>query len=726
MQRAGIDLGEETYYGPSWFTSNVLENPGFEPIESGRAIDVTSPTSTTFCDDSNAYLFPSDFYDGATFEVVYSSNASNVGSIGKITGYDPTGQGCSNGNPKWTYSADFAIQPDDIVVTHTTGTLSSVAQGCSSSPACGPAALWWFGDDPQWSTSIDQEPKGDGVQSLQLMLDGASHKVDYYFDPIVAQGHSNFLINGRWKFNIFSKAVQATAASCTAKLRRTGGTAYFTHTWTPHSNWKETAISFEGADTLSNATATADLSITCSGESGAIRLDDAYLGPAVSDGAWRPAVVNALKRLHPGYIRDDQVTRGDSYANIVSDPAAQQITFDSGDSDYNDAYSIPEFLDLNSRVGSRPWVSIPVTLDDAEYTALGKTLASLQAIYNFPELLIEFGNADATGSCGGACFEQGGTLSQVAYAAVANRAFGLIQAGAGTGANLKYVGSAQWGTVAPNDGNAQYMASVLPSAQYIGVAPYWDRCQDSDTGLATDEANLWNDPEGDTDQSVMTSATSDVQAFGQRLAFYGLGPDTLAGSDDTAGRTAIVAGAGSAGAEAQTILRGLSAGVSIITSSEFTQIEMTGTNDNAAACANPPAGTYVPIRGDLSFIDTPVVRPRGLALQLLNNYAIGGDFYPVDGAPSGVTIGAFLQSDGWHVAVTNSNSTSTQVAITFPDSSHSLPVNLKQISYSAVTDNNEGAGAPQVTIRSGGKIIKDFSTQVTVPIPGFGTVVGFP
>jgi hypothetical protein len=153
---------------------------------------------------------------------------------------------------------------------------------------------------------------------------------------------------------------------------------------------------------------------------------------------------------------------------------------------------------------------------------------------------------------------------------------------------------------------------------------------------------------------------------------------------------------------------------------------MSGTNDHAGVCADPPAGTYVPIRGDLSFIDTPVIRPRGLALELLNNYAIGGDFYPVDGAPSGVTIGAFLQSDGWHVALTNSNSTAVQVSIAFPNSSHRLPVNLHRISYSAVTDNNEGAGAPQVTIRSGGQVTRNSSSQITVSIPGYGTVVGSP
>jgi hypothetical protein len=468
------------------------------------------------------------------------------------------------------------------------------------------------------------------------------------------------------------------------------------------------------------------LSIACSGDSGAIRLDDAYLGPDATDGAWRPAVITALKQLHPGYIRDDQSIQGDSYTNIVSDLTARQITFYSGDADFHDGYSIPEFFDLNSRVGSRPWMSIPVTLSDLEYTALGQALASLQASYKFPEVLIEFGNGQAAGLCGGVCFNQNGTLSQGAYAAVANRAFGLIQTGAGSEANLKYVGSAQWGNSSASGADAQSIASMLPKAQYIGVAPYWDWCQDSGNSLATNEANLWNDPENETDPSLMASAISDLQAYGQRLAFYGLGPDTLAGSDDSAGRTPILAGAGSGGAEAQTILRGLTAGIAVMNSSTFTQTEMSATNVHTGVCAEPPAGTYVPIRGDLSFIDTPVFRPRGLALQLLNNYAIGGDFYAVDGAPTGVTIGAFLQSDGWHVALTNSNSEPVAVPITFPSSSNALPKHLEQLSFSAVTDNNEGPGEPEVTIASGGKVTRESPIQITVPVPGYGTVVGHP
>jgi hypothetical protein len=257
------------------------------------------------------------------------------------------------------------------------------------------------------------------------------------------------------------------------------------------------------------------------------------------------------------------------------------------------------------------------------------------------------------------------------------------------------------------------------------VAPYWDLCQDSGNTVATDEANMWNDAQGDTSESIMASAASALQPYGAGLAFYGMGPNTLGGSDATAGRTAILAGGGSAGAEAQTILRALTAGISVMNSLQFTQLELAGW-DNYDGCANPPAGISIPIRGLVNFIDTPVFRPRGLAVKLLNNYAIGGDFYAISGAPSGVTIGAFLQTDGWHVALTNSNQTPASVNINFPNSSNPLPTQLAQMAFSSVTKTNELTGPTQVTIGQTGPVAVNSPTQVTISVPAYGAVVGYP
>jgi hypothetical protein len=111
-------------------------------------------------------------------------------------------------------------------------------------------------------------------------------------------------------------------------------------------------------------------------------------------------------------------------------------------------------------------------------------------------------------------FNQGGRLSQAAYAVVANRAFGLIQSAAGSGARLKYVGSAQWQASISGESDVRYMAAMLPQARYIAVATYWDACKDLGSGVTVDEANLWDDFLGDTDESLMASTAYDVQAYG--------------------------------------------------------------------------------------------------------------------------------------------------------------------------------------------------------------------
>jgi hypothetical protein len=152
------------------------------------------------------------------------------------------------------------------------------------------------------------------------------------------------------------------------------------------------------------------------------------------------------------------------------------------------------------------------------------------------------------------------------------------------------------------------------------------------------------------------------------------------------------------------------------------------TVNNYFACSpghNPPSGTTAPIWGVVNFIDTPVLRPRALALQLLNNYAIGGDFYPVTGAPSGITAGAFLQSDGWHLGLTNANGTAANVSVTFPNASHPLPTTEQQVIFTNVTDTNESA-TPAVTLGAGPAITKNSGVHVTVAIPAYGVVTAKP
>src|SRR5215469_5276395 len=745
VQRVGVTLGGWASYGSSNFFQNILMNPGFEPGQSGRVVSATSPTSSTFC-DSGDWAFPSGFYTAATFQddrVSTSTLAVKVVGTGTITAYNPTG--CA-GSPQFTYSANFTISSNDQILINQTGMISpTVPNGCnpgSQGPFCGPAPGYWWPNDTAYTTSTDADPNHDGVQSLQINFNGNNGAkpapFNYGADPAV--GKLNFFpVTGPWQFSIYAKNIDATSPSCTVSFSRSGVSSYFSYTFAPTSSWAQYTMNFNGTDTGSTALGPLQVNFGCSAGSaaGAVRLDDAYLGPATSPAViWRPAVVNALGSgyLHVGYLRDWEGNQGTSYSNRVADQWARQMNTSGGPNGVAWHYSMPDLFSLASQVGARPWVVIPVNMLDADYANLGKKIATLQTTYNFPEVLIEFGNEDwNAGLCGGNCFRYNGGIKPEIYFAIAKRAFGIIQAGAGSAANIHYVGGgAPYGSP-PSAGTLAYSAGQFIAAPgttlpyYIAGAPYYDWCQNASDNQATKIGNLFNDPQGDTSQANIAAIVKALAAVStpMKLSFYEGGPSTLGGSDTTAGRLPIIAGAASGSADAALYLRSVNAGVPVMLPFQLSQINMGAQSGYLSCTTNPPGGTTVPLWGIAYDLDQPILRPRGLALQLLNNYAFCGDGYGISDLPSGIDGAAFLCSDGWHLALVNENSSSRNVTVSFPNTAAPLPEGpVEQLDFSAVTNTNEGS-ATGVTVGTGGPP-KVSGNTVTVPMTAYGSAVALP
>src|SRR5262249_8382898 len=209
---------------------------------------------------------------------------------------------------------------------------------------------------------------------------------------------------------------------------------------------------------------------------------------------------------------------------------------------------------------------------------------------------------------------------------------------------------------------------------------------------------------GDTSQSNIAFIVNTLEALStpMKLALYEAGPSTLGGSDTTSGRLATIAGAASGSADAALYLRSVNAGVPVTLPFQFAQLN-TGKQSGYANCtSNPPGGTKVPLWGMVYDVDQPIFRPRGLALQLLNNYAFCGDGYGISDLPSGIDGAAFLCDDGWHLALVNENSSSQNVTVSFPKTAAPLPEGtVEQLDFSAVTNTNEGS-ATGVTVGTGG------------------------
>jgi len=157
---------------------------------------------------------------------------------------------------------------------------------------------------------------------------------------------------------------------------------------------------------------------------------------------------------------------------------------------------------------------------------------------------------------------------------------------------------------------------------------------------------------------------------------------------------------------------------------QLSQINM-GSQSDYSCTSNPPSGTSVPLWGIAYDLDQPILRPRGLALQLLNNYAFCGDGYGISDLPTGIDGAAFLCSDGWHLALVNENSNSQNVTVSFPNTAAPLPGGIvEQLDFSAVTNTNEGS-ATGVTVRTGGSPTVS-GNVVTVPMTAYGSAVVLP
>jgi hypothetical protein len=712
VNRIGIVLGYWSYWGSSTFFQNILMNPGFEPGLSGRVIDAASATSKTFCDRVNSYPMPAGFYVGATFQdrqLDYATLATTIVGTGTITGYNPTG--CS-GTPQFSYSAGFAVADNDSIALNGSGPLPGISGG-------GPMPGWWWpGDNAYSADQFDANPNEDGIQDLQISFtgsNGAAPAAIHQYGDALTQGTNFVSVAGPWQFSIWAKQAGATTPTCHVTFAR-GGTTYLNYTFSPTTSWTKYTSNFTGTDT--NSTPVGGLATTFSCSAGAaaglVRVDDVFLGPISSSGVWQNGVVSTLKAMNVGVIRDWQFDQGDSFDNKVADQWKRQMVTANTAGSTNMIYSIPDLFDLCSRVGAIPFVVIPTNMTEAEYTKLGTELASLEATYHFAHVLIEFGDENWNGaSFQGDGFTQGGSFHQELAITLANHVFGVIQAAAG-GTFLQFIGGSQY-----SPGNVDYVGQLFARAPgtvkptYIDGAPYYDWCQNSGDSLETQIANLFNTGGQSTMDSIMATLGGLNPKF--KLAFYEGGPSTLGGTDTTAGRLATIAGAASGGAEATVDLNAINAGVPVNTPFQFGQVNI-GAENGYFGCGNPPSGTTVPLWGTVYNFNNGDLRPRALAISLLNKYAVCGDAYPIAGLPGGVAGAAFLCSDGWHLALANSNASDTAVSVAFRDGGDPLPDGITEaLNFAAATDTNEN-NTTGVVIGDGPNATRsNLTTSVTVP-----------
>jgi hypothetical protein len=686
IARIGVNLGSWTTYGAEQYASNVVMNPGFEPVIDRAMVIVKRTNSSGFSDDASGLARADGFWKKATFEVLTGKSAGVTGTI----------------------AASLATGGDGLPWFTTSGMAPALAAGDAISvtqkQTAGVPGGWWLPSASAGHVAIntsDHRPNSAGFSVAELTLQqNQSTEIHYYWDAETNKipGGKFLPVNGLWQLSFWARATTGSPSLMVTFQRLNGSKPWVNQTLTLTDQWRQYTVSFEATD--NGPVNPLALKFIASGQAGnAIRLDDVQLGLA-SDfpGAWRAQLVGALTSMHPGYLRDWQEQLGDTLANRIGNafgrgpsrflPDPNNVTY---------LYGLTEFLSLCHQVGAQPWIVVPTTFYDSELTGLGQYLVNQQSTYNFNEIVLEWGNENWN-----AIFRPGSIQNPIVMGQAANRAFALIRQGAGSSLPLHLVVNGQF--VNPWVGSTAL--ANAPMADATDIAPYFFGTFNSSDSSATALSALTS---MDDESSLISQLRRETAPRHKDIDVYEVNLSTTAGNAPDSQRDPLVAGMVSGSALANRIITAMNAGVRRQNVFAFAQYQV----------PTPVGRTKLwGIMRDLAAADD--FRPTGLAVQMLNK-AIGGDYHSVTATgPNATTLNAaaFLSNAGWSLAIVSGCANPTRVSIKLPPNG-APPSRSFILSAPSITSTNESGEEVKI-------VSAPLSGESGITIPAYGLVVLLP
>jgi hypothetical protein len=677
LPRYGLNLGGSGTWGAEQLRANVLLNPGFEPVLDRTILILKETDSNRIVDDSNWLARPDGFWSSASFNVRSGLSAGQSGRVIDSRKRPQDGLG-----EFWLDTANLSLNAGDVVVVTQQNKLETAPQ-------------WWLGKGRIANAPNQGRPSSPGKQAVRLMaLPGQPAEILHYLDNIPARAGKLLPIHGKWRFSIWAKAA-SPGAQLHIHFDRGGSVVFLDTNISPKADWKLYSFEFEGKDNGPPA----PLTLSIVAREGEIMLDDAYLGEAnVGTNGFRQVVVDTLKALKPGYLRDWQGQLGDTLDNRLTESQGHQpVRYRPGEHELQFHYSLPDFLALCATVGAQPWVVAPTTLNDEEWQRFGAWLHQAINQYGFSEIMVEFGNENWNQT-----FRPGGIPNTATHAVVADRAFRLLKMGSQQDNRIHTVVGAQF----VNTENPRLLGEASHEADRISVAPYFMYRLEAGTPLATAYQMAFSD-----NDDVLMKEAANAKKTNQRLAVYEENFHTTLGNADAGLRNAVVTGAISGPALARRLLQGTLAGVreqAVYSFSGFDSYLQEGQG-------------LVHLWGitrDLASVGR--FRPTGIALELLNRVS-GGTANAVRcvGEPCpDLTAVAFQQ--GKHLAVVSSSAQAQDISVSLPCPNGKL--NIELLNGSQPELNNENS--EQVT--SSNIPISCIGNQVNFSLPAHSLAVFYP
>lgn len=602
IARYGLNLGGPSAWGAEQLLANAVANPGFESVLDRSLVTIEAQGAGYWVRDVSWTTRAAGFWRGARGDVLTGVHA---------------------GTP-FTVVDDLATPQENRAHLHLDQPLPQLRSGdvvslqTQTTPLI--PARWW--GQGRISTVAGGPPGslGGHVARLEPAPTGTTELASY-MDTLERAGRM-LPVSGPWELRFAARATGGKPAQLRVRLARDGGAVFVDQVLSPGAAWEWQRLAFTGRE-LARGKGTLSLSFTL--VQGTLELDEVYLGEATPGaGGFRTAVVDTLRQLQPGYLRDWQGQLGDTAANRVAAGAARRpVRYRAGDAEVLHTHSVQQVVALSQAVGARPWLVLPTTFSASEAAQFGTELRRLMGAAHLDQVVVEFGNENWN-----PLFSSAGLVNAATHREAAQRAMAALRVGFGSqqpgGPELVTMVNARLG-----DGESLSAFGPLPAVDRVSVAPYFSYQFDSDTPLAQQLAQAFS-PDQD---AQLTTMASQATALNTRLSAYELNLHTTEGSASTVMRNALVAGAASGPALARRLLAGSLAGVG-----EQAVYALAGFD---AFTANGELVRLFGITRDLATAGR--LRPTGVALAMLNSVA-GGTVYTANcqgPACSGLTAAAF-------------------------------------------------------------------------------------
>jgi hypothetical protein len=603
VPRIGLNLGVWTSWGAEQLSANVLMNPGFEGVIDRAIVVVRNPQGDSFSDDTDWLARAPGFWNQAAFHVLTGREA---GKHGTVLQSNRTAFQIDNPLP--------ALAPGDVVALTKTDDQQLPTQ-------------WWL--EGPGHTVDGPRPASPGRRSLRLPPTAAAAS---YLDAINDRAGKLLPLNGEWTLSLWARAA-TPSAKLHVQIDRSGAPAFLNVLVPLATEWREYRWTMRPADT--GAPATLAVRFTNESEGADIWLDDTSFRPRTANPtAFRDEVVQTLRTLRPGYLRDWQGQLGDTLLNRLAPAHARRATrYRPGGTEATDfAYSLPDFLALSHQIGANPWVVLPTTFTPAEWAEAGALLRAKADEYGFREVVVEFGNENWN-----ELFRPAGILSAATLTEAAGLAFTRLLEGAGHDPRIRPVLSGSFSNLSQHE----TLWERTPPSTILAFAPYW---------AYDPEAPRAFFPE-DHSRRLRTLSNR------HETAIYEMNAHSLNGSAPAETVNQILAAPATAAALAWNTIGALQAGVERICIYTLAGFDTHGEGK----------GRLINLFGITRDLAAPNrLRPEGDAMALFNQ-AIGGNYHAVETTSPDVRAAAFATEEGWRVLLVSRSASPQRVRLTFPN-----------------------------------------------------------